>query len=70
MGYDDLELVKHLPVRLTTVAQDKESMGRAAAELLLQSLGDPNAAKQDVRLPATLVVRDSTCRVHDDVAAC
>jgi LacI family transcriptional regulator len=62
VGYDDLEVVKHLPVPLTTVAQDKESLGRTAAELILRSLADAKAAKQDVRLPPALVVRESTAQ--------
>jgi LacI family transcriptional regulator len=69
VGYDDLEVVKYLPVPLTTVAQDKETMGQTAAELILQSLDDPKLAKRDVRLPPELIVRESTCAVRRAVAS-
>ncbi|MEP7361896.1 MAG: LacI family DNA-binding transcriptional regulator [Acidobacteriota bacterium] len=61
VGFDDVEVVRHLPVPLTTVAQDKLAMGRIASELVLQSLADPKTAKQHIRLPPQLVVRKSTC---------
>ena len=48
VGYDDLEVVKHLPVPLSTVAQDKEALGRTAAELILESLVDPKTCQRDV----------------------
>jgi LacI family transcriptional regulator len=60
VGYDDLEVVKYLPIPLTTVAQDKLEMGRVAAELILQTLDDPQGEKRDVRLLPKLIVRQST----------
>jgi LacI family transcriptional regulator len=61
VGYDDVDMVKYLPVPLTTVAQDKVAMGQIAAELVVQSLSEPTTAKRDVRLPPRLIVRESTC---------
>lgn len=60
VGFDDIDIVKYLPTPLTTVAQDKMKMGQTAANLILESLGNPKAARQDVRLPAKLILREST----------
>jgi len=58
VGYDDIDHVKHMEVPLTTVAQPKVEVGRAAAELLLSAVAG-GGARQRVRLEPTLVVRDS-----------
>ncbi len=60
VGFDNLRLVEHLPVPLTTVDQPKQEMGRRAAELLFErlELGPDTPARREVFTPH-LVIRES-----------
>jgi DNA-binding LacI/PurR family transcriptional regulator len=60
VGFDNLRLVEHLPVPLTTVDQPKQEMGRRAAELLFErlELGPDMPARREVFTPH-LVIRES-----------
>ena len=61
VGYDDIEAAAYAAVPLTTVNVPKRELGRRAAELLLDRIGDGRGRPaQRVALPASLVVRDST----------
>ena len=65
VGFDGIEAASLIYPALTTVAQDADRFGTAAAELLLRLIGDPDAGPVgDVDLspcivPTRLVVRDS-----------
>jgi DNA-binding LacI/PurR family transcriptional regulator len=59
VGFDNMELVAHLEVPLTTVAQDGFAMGKRAAELLIDRIeGFDGAARKEI-LPISLTVRAS-----------
>jgi DNA-binding LacI/PurR family transcriptional regulator len=59
VGFDNMEIVAHLEVPLTTVAQDGFTMGKRAAELLIDRIeGFDGAARKEV-LPTSLTVRAS-----------
>ena len=61
VGFDDLPISPFLEPPLTTVRQPKADMGRRAATMLLQLLkGSQGESK--VRVPGTLVIRESTSR--------
>lgn len=59
-GYDDIPLAKYLTPRLSTASKDGENMGREAMRLLLARLQDPDRPRQEIRLPARLILREST----------
>jgi len=59
-GYDDIPLAKYLVPRLSTASKDGERMGREATRLLLARLQDPDRPPQEIRLPARLILREST----------
>lgn len=59
-GYDDIPLAKYLVPRLSTASKDGEKMGREATRLLLARLQDPDRPPQKIRLPARLILREST----------
>ena len=47
---------------LTTIVQPRRDLGAsAAAELITLMTTEKSAERKDIELPATLVVRDSTC---------
>ena len=60
VGYDDIPLAKYLVPRLSTASKDGEKMGREAVRLLLARLQDPDRPRQRIRLPARLILREST----------
>jgi LacI family transcriptional regulator len=59
-GYDDIPLAKYMIPRLSTASKDGEKMGREATRLLLARLQDPDLPRQEIRLPARLIFREST----------
>lgn len=61
VGFDNLRLVEHLPVPLTTVDQPKQEMGRRAAELLFERVqsGHSLPVRSEVFTPR-LVIRESS----------
>jgi LacI family transcriptional regulator len=60
VGVDDMPLASYFDPPLTTVRQDLHAIGRAAARLLMSTVEQPEAAHQHLRLPAELVVRQSS----------
>ncbi|MCO6453611.1 MAG: LacI family DNA-binding transcriptional regulator [Caldilineales bacterium] len=60
VGYDNIPLAKYLVPRLTTASKDGGKMGREAVRLLLARLQDPDRPRQKIRLPARLILREST----------
>jgi DNA-binding LacI/PurR family transcriptional regulator len=75
VGFDDIDLARHLEPPLTTVAQPKRQMGKTAVEMILKLLSDsrqPDEAGrsgvEDCVLPSQLVVRESTAALTVDSA--
>jgi DNA-binding LacI/PurR family transcriptional regulator len=60
MGFDDIPLVSYFDPPLTTMRQDMAQIGREAARLLIRAVEQPLAIPQHLRLPAELIVRQST----------
>lgn len=57
-GFDDIEAVRHASPPITSVHVDKEALGRAGVEILLED----HATPVNVLAPVELVVRGSTLR--------
>jgi LacI family transcriptional regulator len=57
IGFDDLDIADH--VGLTTIRQPLDESGKVAIELLLSRLEDPNRSQQLVKLPLSIVERDT-----------
>lgn len=62
VGFDDLGVAAHYTPPLTTMRQPRETLGRMAAETLIDILEDPEAMRGPLRivLNSDLVVREST----------
>lgn len=60
IGVDDMPLASYFDPALTTMRQDLAEIGRVAAQLLLRAVADPTAPRQHLRLPADLIIREST----------
>jgi LacI family transcriptional regulator len=59
VGFDDIPIASLLRPALTTVRQDKEGLGRAAADALVRAIEQPDLPPSVITLPVELVVRDS-----------
>jgi LacI family transcriptional regulator len=64
IGFDDLYLAKHAYLRLTTVRQPLEEMGRRAATLLLRYITEPDVEIEHIELPTKLILRESCQAPH------
>ena len=67
VGFDDIQLAELVSPALTTVRQDKRSLGAAAARSLVQLIDQPDTAPHVSVLPVELVVRQS-CGAAKEVA--
>jgi DNA-binding LacI/PurR family transcriptional regulator len=59
-GFDDLAIASEIDPPLTTMRQDIEGIGQAAARNLLSLLENPDGGPRRVLLPTELVIRQST----------
>lgn len=60
VGYDDIPLAKYLEPRLSSASKNGERMGREAFRLLLARLQNRDLPRQEIRIPARLILREST----------
>ena len=60
VGFDDIGLASLITPQLTTVRQDMEALGQAAAEALGEMIEDPGAEPARTMVPTRLVVRASS----------
>lgn len=59
VGYDDIPLAKYLDPRLSSASKNGEKMGREAVRLLLARLQNRNQPRQEIRIQARLILRES-----------
>ena len=64
-GFDDIPQAPQVNPTLTTVRQPLEQMGRTAARMLLEIIGNPERPAARVELPTELIVRASTRTPRD-----
>lgn len=57
VGYDDVQLARHMHPALTTIRQDTELAGKLLVSKLLNA--KPGGVMRSERLPTDLVVRES-----------
>lgn len=63
IGVDDMPLASHFDPPLTTMRQDMPGIGREAARLLLAHLKNLPVPQTNLKLPAELVIRQSTRKI-------
>jgi LacI family transcriptional regulator len=59
-GFDGIDAGRLSTPRLTTVRQPMERLGRAAVQLLVRRLNDPERSAMSVRLPVEVILRESS----------
>ena len=59
-GFDDIEMLDHLAVPLTTFRQPIDQMAKTGFELLLERIASPSLPPRRLALPGELVLRKST----------
>jgi DNA-binding LacI/PurR family transcriptional regulator len=60
IGFDNMDITAHLEIPLTTVTQDCFTLGRRAAELLIDRIEGYNGPHRQEVVPTQLEVRAST----------
>lgn len=60
VGFDDVEISRHVEVPLTTIAQDYYELGRKAAELIILGNEISKLECSKIKVPVRLVERQST----------
>jgi LacI family transcriptional regulator, repressor for deo operon, udp, cdd, tsx, nupC, and nupG len=62
VGFDGIAYADYCEPTLTTIVQPRRDLGAtAAAELITLMTTSRQAARKEIQLPATLILRDSTC---------
>lgn len=64
IGFDDMPLASYFDPPLTTIRQDFFCSGCEAVRLLINSLEQPDQPPKQTRLPAELIIRQSTIRIN------
>lgn len=59
-GYDDVPMARYLVPRLSTASKDGKKIGQEAFRMLLARLQEFEGPRQIVRLPARMILREST----------
>lgn len=63
IGFDDVPISKYLTPALTTISQDRKSLGEEAAKLLLTLIEEPESNPDKIkRIPISLIERESTIK--------
>ncbi|WP_026691339.1 LacI family DNA-binding transcriptional regulator [Alteribacter aurantiacus] len=60
VGFDDIEVAKHVTPALTTIRQDTDLIGRKASELLVNQINSSTKNDHAIKVPVALVEREST----------
>ncbi len=60
MGYDDIAFAAGAAVPLSSVRQPRQNLGRAAADLLIDEVNNPEHQHQQVEFTPELIARTST----------
>ena len=60
VGFDDIPVANFVVPRLTTSSKNIAKVGREAVKLLLARIQDPGLPRQQIQVPARLIIREST----------
>ncbi|UTT42520.1 LacI family DNA-binding transcriptional regulator [Exiguobacterium aurantiacum] len=63
IGYDDIEMIKYITPKLTTIRQDTDEIGEAAAELLIEQMTAKERRTERRVIPVQLIERASCAPV-------
>jgi LacI family transcriptional regulator len=66
IGFDDIEMCKYFSPSLTTIKQNKEELGREAAEGLIRLIENPMEIPSIVQIPTELIVRETVANISSD----
>lgn len=60
VGFDNIQAAEMIQPSLTTVQQNFEEIGEAAANKLIELIQKPNFSNENIRIPTSLVIRNSS----------
>lgn len=63
IGFDDIKFAQHFEVPLTTIRQDRKTIGETAARTLIDMIeGKHDASNQMIKIPVKLIERETTIK--------
>src|SRR5690554_1932254 len=63
IGFDDTAFAQHFEVTLTTIRQDRKTMGETAARTLINIIeGNEESCKEIIKIPEKLIERETTIK--------
>jgi DNA-binding LacI/PurR family transcriptional regulator len=65
IGFDDIDLARWLPIRLTTIGQSYDKISEGCVKLLTQDKKTSTRTLKTIKVKAELVIRDSLARVSE-----
>ena len=69
MGFDDIPLCELLDQPLTTVRQPLYEMGKYSFQLIKDLIDKPQSRIENIMLPPTVIVRDTTTQRQNQKAS-
>lgn len=63
LGFDNIHILQHLDLPLTTIAQDFKAIGNKAAQMIVDRLEHGQTSRQEIVLPVELIPRQSSGRL-------
>lgn len=64
IGFDDIEVADMVSPKLTTIRQDKVSIGQSVANTLVKLIEDDSFKWIDQRIPTSLIVRETVKKIN------
>jgi DNA-binding LacI/PurR family transcriptional regulator len=64
IGFDDIELSRHISPSLTTIAVDKRMIGEESARLVLRMIENSNLLPLQIKIPVSLVERETVAKIN------
>lgn len=64
IGFDDIDSVRYMDPPLTTIAQDKELIGRQAGKMLIENIQNDKLSYSSNVIPVKLIKRESVAKIQ------
>jgi len=65
IGFTDNEILKYIPLKMTTVKQPVEELVKLAVEVLMNKISDSNAPFRTIRVETEIIERDSVKHIRN-----
>jgi len=67
IGFDDIELSRHITPSLTTISVNKQMLGEEAARMVLRLIDSPEMPALHITTPVSLVERETVAKISENI---